>query len=177
MFFIKKILVILSLIFLVVIITKKDNSFIIPQDALRLRVLANSNSAEDQNIKKEVKDNLEKTIYPFLKKANSSEEAKLILRNNLDLIETSVTNTLNNEFNYGFNVNLGMNYFPQKTYKGVLYKAGDYESLVVTLGTGLGNNWWCVLFPPLCLIEAEESNIKDVQYKFFVKTMFDKYMK
>ncbi|MBQ9011225.1 MAG: stage II sporulation protein R, partial [Bacilli bacterium] len=52
-------------------------------------------------------------------------------------------------------------------YKGVKYKEGYYESLLVTLGKGKGDNWWCVLFPPLCLIEADESS--DVQYKSFVK--------
>lgn len=67
----------------------------------------------------------------------------------------------------------GFNYFPSKKYKGITYKDGYYESLVVTLGEGKGDNWWCVLFPPLCLLEAEEST--DVEYKSYVKELIDKY--
>ena len=67
------------------------------------------------------------------------------------------------------------NYFPQKEFKGVTYEEGYYESLVVTLGSGSGDNWWCVLFPPLCLLEAEESEKDDVEYQFFVKELIDKY--
>lgn len=79
------------------------------------------------------------------------------------------------EENYleGFKINYGSNYFPEKKYKGITYKEGYYESLVITLGEGKGDNWWCVLFPPLCLIEADES--RNVEYKSFVKEMFDKY--
>ena len=65
------------------------------------------------------------------------------------------------------------NYFPKKVYKGVEYKEGLYESLVVTLGKGEGNNWWCVLFPPICMIEAEESS--DIEYTTMVKEVINKY--
>ena len=69
-----------------------------------------------------------------------------------------------------------MNYFPKKVYKGVTYEAGNYESLVITLGDGLGKNWWWVMFPPLCLLEAEETEeTTEVEYKFFIKELIDKY--
>ena len=58
----------------------------------------------------------------------------------------------------------------------IKYKEGNYESLVVTLGDGSGDNFWCVLFPPLCLLEAEDTN-NEVEYKFFVKELIDKYLK
>ena len=74
-------------------------------------------------------------------------------------------------------IHYGLNYFPKKEYKGVIYEEGYYESLVVTLGNGNGDNWWCVLFPPLCLLEAQETNTQDVEYKFFVQDLIDKYMK
>ena len=67
--------------------------------------------------------------------------------------------------------------FQKKKYKGVTYKEGNYESLVVTIGSGKGDNWWCLMFPPLCLMDIEnESNANSVDYKFFVKDIFDKYM-
>ena len=75
-------------------------------------------------------------------------------------------------------LNYGQNYFPEKVYGGVIYKEGYYESLVVTLGDGQGKNWWCVLFPPLCSVEAEsKEQASEVEYKFFVKDLITKYFK
>ena len=67
-----------------------------------------------------------------------------------------------------------MNYFPKKVYKGIIYEEGEYESLVITLGSGQGDNFWCVLFPPLCLLEGN-NDTEDVTYQFFVKEMLEKY--
>ena len=74
-----------------------------------------------------------------------------------------------------YSINFGKNYFPEKVYYDVTYPAGEYESLVITLGDGLGENWWCVLFPPLCLLEAEEKNIDKVEYKLFAKEIIEKF--
>ena len=72
-----------------------------------------------------------------------------------------------------FDINFGLNYFPKKEFKGIIYNEGYYESVVVTLGEGLGDNWWCVLFPPLCMIEAQEST--NVEYTTVVKEVINKY--
>ena len=80
-------------------------------------------------------------------------------------------------YNKKYTINYGYNYFPKKKYKGITYKEGNYESLVITLGEGAGDNFWCVLFPPLCLIEADETSNDNVEYKFFVKELIDKYLK
>ena len=56
-----------------------------------------------------------------------------------------------------------------------MYKAGNYESLVVTIGEGAGNNFWCVLFPPLCLLDNEKTDTSDVEYQFYVKNILDKF--
>ena len=105
------------------------------------------------------------------------DEARSLLKNNTISLEKSIEETLlQNNMNPIFDINYGMNYFPEKIYNVVEYKAGEYESLVVTLGEGVGDNWWCVLFPPLCLMEAEE--VKDsekIEYKFFVQELIDKY--
>ena len=69
-----------------------------------------------------------------------------------------------------------MHEFPEKEYKGVVYDEGYYESLLVTLGEGKGDNFWCVLFPPLCLMEAEETDdTTEVEYKSFIKEIIEKY--
>ena len=71
-----------------------------------------------------------------------------------------------------FEVKFGYNYFPVKEYKGIKYDEGYYESLVVSIGEAKGDNWWCVLFPPLCLLESEENS--DVEYRFFVQELLNK---
>lgn len=146
----------------------------IPDDALRIRVVPNSNSDYDQEIKGKVRGELEVTMYDMLKEADSSEEARSIIKDNLEQIKVDVGDVLkNNNYDKPFEVNFGYNYFPEKEYKGVTYDEGYYESLLVTLGEGKGDNWWCVLFPPLCLIEADENT--DVEYKSLVRELIDKY--
>lgn len=151
-----------------------SNSNLIPDEAIRIRVIANSNSDYDQKIKYNVKDSIEKDIYDMLSNAKNIDTARYILKQNLSNIENTISNVLNEQnYNLPFDVNFGLNYFPKKEFKGVTYNEGYYESLVVTLGNGEGDNWWCVLFPPLCLIEAEDSS--DVEYTTMVKTIIDKY--
>lgn len=147
----------------------------IPEDAIRIRIIPNSNSDFDQTMKMKVKEKLEITMFDLLKEASSSEEARNIIKNNLNLIDKDVEKILNdNYYDIDYNINYGLNYFPSKKYKGIKYDAGYYESLLVTLGKGEGDNWWCVLFPPLCLIEGEENS--DVEYKSFVKEILEKYL-
>lgn len=154
-----------------------DKNILIPEDAIRFRVIANSNLDNDQEIKKIVSKELQKELYNSLKDVKNVDEARNLLKNNTISLEKSIEETLiKNNMNPVFDINYGMNYFPEKIYNGVEYKAGEYESLVVTLGEGVGDNWWCVLFPPLCLMEAEE--VKDsekIEYKFFVQELIDKY--
>ena len=149
-------------------------SNIIPDDAIRIRIIANSNSEYDQKIKLKVKDKVEYDMYNLLKNTKSIEEARSIIKDNLINVENDIDKTLQSEnYKLPFTINFGLNYFPKKEFKGITYDDGYYESVVVTLGDGLGDNWWCILFPPLCMIEAEEST--DVEYTTMVKTIIDKY--
>ncbi len=167
-------LMVISL-FYIFISNSMAKSLTIPNDALRIRIIPNSNSDYDQFIKRKVRDNLEITMYDLLKNAKSSEEARQIILDNLYLIDKDVENILNGEkYDLGYKVNYGYNYFPMKEYKGVKYEEGYYESLIVTLGRGEGDNWWCVLFPPLCLIEASEND--DIEYKSIVSEILEKYL-
>lgn len=147
---------------------------LIPEEAIRIRVIANSNSEHDQEIKLKVKDRLEYDMYNILKDTTDLNLARELIKNNLDSVEKNIDKVLQDEnYKLPFNINFGLNYFPQKEFKGITYDEGYYESVVVTLGEGLGDNWWCVLFPPLCTLEAEEST--DVEYTTMVKTVIDKY--
>ena len=148
---------------------------IIPEDAIRIRVIPNSNDRYDVEIKEEVSEMLKSDMYNLLKDIKGTDNAKKVINNNLDNIESNIKDLFIKEnYKEEFNVNFGLNYFPEKEYKSIKYKEGYYESLVVTIGEGKGDNWWCVLFPPLCLIEAEEND--DVEYTSFVKEIIDKNM-
>ena len=164
----KKTFLILGLI-LIITITKTSEKVIIPDEAIRFRVIANSNSNLDQTNKKKIAKKLSTNISTVLRTSNSIDDARIKLKENIPTFKAVVSEEAKKE-NYDIN-----NYFPEKHYKGVTYKEGNYESLVVKLGEGKGENFWCVLFPPLCLLEAEESDKDEVEYKSFIKEIIDKY--
>ncbi len=171
----KKLILVIFIIVCFYVCLGHVSSLVIPEDALRIRVIANSNDEYDQGVKSIVKENIQYKMYDLLKDTKGIDEARKIIHNNLNNIDSEVENTLQLlNYNLGYDINYGLNYFPSKEYKGVIYNEGYYESLVITLGEGKGDNWWCVLFPPLCLIEAEASD--DVEYTSFVKELLEKYL-
>lgn len=170
------VLLILTVMFVISNNNNKDKKVIIPKESIRFRVIANSDSSIDQQNKKIVASNLEKDVMSVLKNTNNLKDARKTLKNNTNHFRNNIDKTLlNNNIKEDYTINYGNNYFPEKTYKGVKYEAGEYESLVVTLGEGNGANFWCVLFPPLCLLEGEETTSNDVQYSSFIKEVIDKY--
>lgn len=173
----KIILVVLALISIYVTYntSRKKESVVIPSSAIRFRVLANSNSPRDQRIKEEVRDKLQKELYMLLENTNTINEARVLIKDKIVDFKNIVEEELEGEA-YSYDIDYGMHQFPEKTYKGVVYEAGEYESLLVTLGEGKGDNWWCVLFPPLCLLEAEEkTDTNEIEYKSFIKEKLEKY--
>jgi stage II sporulation protein R len=175
----KKIIVLLiSLILLFSIYTKnKEKESIIPDSAIRFRVIANSNTAYDQNIKIQIRNLIQNKILELTKDAKSIKEVrKILLEHREELYELTRDKLKNLGYDKSFSLNYGNNYFPEKKYKGLIYKSGNYESLVITLGEGNGDNFWCVLFPPLCTLEVDEST-SEVEYKFFIKEIIDKYFR
>lgn len=166
----KKIIVCLFIVTVLVLVNKEETKVLIPEDAIRFRIIANSNSIEDQKEKIEIRNELEPIIGDILTNSTTKEETKTEINNNLYKI-----NHVIDKFNTKYNVNYGLNFFPEKNYKGVTYKEGNYESLVITLGDGLGDNWWCVLFPPLCLLEANKTNYDDITYTSYFQELINKY--
>ena len=174
----KKVLIVLSVLIIILVSNTTTDDLIIPDESIRVRVIANSNSATDQAIKKIVRDEISKEITVLLEDVTNIEDARQVIKDNIDAIDKTVKNVLlENNYNDKYVINYGYNLFPSKKYKGVVYKEGYYESVVVTLGNGDGNNWWCVLFPPLCLMETNQDNLDEVEYKSFIKEIIDKYFK
>lgn len=167
----KKILVLILISYILFITNVKSKQIIIPNEAIRLRIIANSNSEYDQNIKMKLSFEIEKKISKLLENTRDVTEAKKIIKNNIGELNNYIKEFLEKEnCDLKYTIVYGDNYFPNKTYNGVTYNEGLYESLLITLGNGKGKNWWCVLFPPLCLMETE-----DPEYKFLVQELIDKY--
>ena len=169
-----------SLMLITVSNNYKENYYIIPDESIRIRIISNSNNVNDQYLKKQVKTNLELDLAEDLKNSKTIETSRQIIKTNLNKYEQTIKQALKNEHsNQKFNIDYGYHHFPEKTYKGVKYKEGEYESLLVTLGKGEGDNWWCVLFPPICSLEEDEessNNNKNTEYSLFIKEIFDKYI-
>ena len=170
----KKIIIILTIITSFLIYnTIKDQEIIIPDTSIRLRVIPNSNSILDQNMKNKVKKYLEKNTYTLLENVNDINTARKIINDNVSDLDTAISNIFKeNNYNMKYDINFGYNYFPEKEYRKVKYKEGYYESIVITIGEGKGDNWWCVLFPNLCLVDLE--NISDVEYKSWIEEKINK---
>ena len=175
----KKIIVLVLSVIAIIYIFNNTNSKenIIPDEAIRFRVVASSNAMYDQNIKIQVRNTIQNEILKLIKDSDSINETRNILKKHQKELYEIASKKLK-ELNYDkdFTMNYGYNYFPEKKYRGIKYKSGNYESLVITLGEGNGDNFWCVLFPPLCMIEVED-NSNDVEYRFFVKEIINKYLK
>ena len=116
---------------------------------LRLHILANSDSEEDQAVKLRVRD----ALLPLFKAADTYEDARsFVLSHGAALLETCRAVLTAAGVPYGAQLLLGVSDFPDRTYGGVLFPAGAYDALRIVLGDGAGHNWWCVLFPPLCVV-------------------------
>lgn len=164
----KKIIIVLFIIMVILVGINEKENILIPSESIRFRVIANSNSEEDQQLKLEVKNHVEKELYNIIGDAKNIDEAREKISNNLDKVDEILR-----KYNVSYDINYGNNYFPQKEYKGIKYNEGNYESLVITLGNGLGHNWWCVLFPPLCLLD-EQNNLENAEYEFYASKLINK---
>lgn len=173
----KKIIFFLTAIMIIFTLSTKEKELIIPKESIRFRVIANSDSNIDQETKILVREKVQNKVLEDLSDINSIKDARNIIISNISNYENLINETLKSDKKENlYQVNYGLNFFPKKNYKGVKYEEGYYESLVVTLGNGNGNNWWCVLFPPLCLLETEENmDTTEVEYKFFISELIEKY--
>jgi stage II sporulation protein R len=131
----------------------------------RLHVVANSDSDADQQVKMKVRDAVLMATEEGVLACESADEAEEYIDKNLEIIVATANDTLEkNGFDYEATATVGTYHFPDREYQGVRYPEGDYEALRVVLGDGEGQNWWCVMFPPLCLSELEAEDQDEVQY-------------
>lgn len=163
----KKIIIILFAFMAIVLLSNKTDKVIIPKSSIRYRIIANSNDKDDQILKLKINEDVLPIIIKSINEVNNIDEAKTSIKNSIPNIKKILDN-----YNVDYQINYGNNYFPQKKYKNVLYEQGNYESLVISLDKAKGDNFWCVLFPPLCLIDTNNEN---VEYESYVKKIINKY--
>ena len=152
-------------------------------NVLRLHVLANSDSNEDQTLKLEVRDRILEETATLFKDCKTKDEAREAVESNLDKIREIAEQTVREAgYDYSVSVSLGEEEYPTKNYEECCFPAGEYLSLRVVIGEAEGENWWCVLFPPLCIDAAGESRevfaevgLTDEQYSFITETDNPKY--
>ena len=145
-------------------------------DYLRLHIRANSNSEIDQNIKYEIKDELVEFLTPYFCNVSSKSEAIEIVNSlNKKMSDICVEVLRKNGFNYSANVKINNEYFPTRTYANTTLESGYYDAVIVELGEAVGDNWWCVMYPPLCFItngNQTEITFKSKIVEWF-KSIFD----
>ncbi len=141
-------------------------------DYLRIHVRANSNSAEDQQVKYEVKDEVVKFITPYVAECVTKEAAIETMNKLIPEIENVCRNALTERgYTYGAKASVRSENFPTRVYGDLTLEAGVYDALIVELGTGTGDNWWCVIYPPLCFTSATY----DVQYRSLLYDIINKF--
>lgn len=127
----------------------------VEEQVLRLHVLANSDEEEDQALKLKVRDSLLAAGESLFWKASSREEAEQLIRDNLELLRQAAERTVMAEgFSYPVTLSLEDAYFETRDYGDFSLPLGQYLSLKAVIGKGEGKNWWCILYPPLCLSSA-----------------------
>ncbi len=123
---------------------------------IRLHIIANSDSTNDQTLKLAVRDEVLKKVEKLTENCKSTEDAEKLVSENLGLLEECADKVIaENGFEYRSRAEVSDVYFPTKVYDGFSLPAGKYRALRIHLGEGRGKNWWCVLFPPVCVSAAE----------------------
>lgn len=134
----------------------------ISSSVFRLHVIANSDSKEDQDLKYIVRDNVLEYMNTLTAGSTSKNEIIEIASNNLENFKQIAQDTIyENGFNYEVSVEIGNFDFPTKTYGDVSFPPGFYDALKIKIGEAKGQNWWCVMFPPLCFIDVSSGVVPD----------------
>ena len=134
----------------------------IADSVFRLHVIANSDSAEDQNLKYIVRDKVIEYMSSISQNASSKEDVIEIAKANLDKIQAIASQTIReNGYTYSVNVEVGNFSFPSKRYGDITLPHGYYDALRIKIGEAEGQNWWCVMFPPLCFVDVTSGVVPD----------------
>ncbi|MCL2354799.1 MAG: stage II sporulation protein R [Oscillospiraceae bacterium] len=134
----------------------------ISSSVFRLHIIANSNSDEDQRLKYLIRDDILEYIDEMTENLNYVDEVITFAENNIEEIRTIAQNTIHaNGYTYTVNTQIGNFRFPTKQYGDITFPPGFYNALKIEIGESIGNNWWCVMFPPLCFVDVSSGIVPD----------------
>lgn len=162
-----KFTVIISILFLLYVYLLATNyTYAISEDlsnsVLRLHVIANSDTPEDQDLKYKVRDNIINYMNSISEDITSKEDALELVKNNKETFISIARQTIiDNGFNYDVNIDFGNFYFPTKNYGDISFPSGNYDAIKIEIGEAKGQNWWCVMFPPLCFVDVSTGIVPD----------------
>ena len=146
-------------------------------DYLRLHIRANSNAVVDQNVKYEIKDLTVKYFSEYLGNVKSKKEAEDVVNRLSENLKVKCLNLLKSKgFNYSVNIAIKNEFFPTRTYSNTTLESGYYDAVIIELGEAKGDNWWCVMYPPLCFMNKNE-NTMQIKYKSKIVEWFCKLFK
>ncbi len=164
----KKIVLIISIILVIILLS--NNNYNVTNDMIRFRVIANSNNSEDIIMKEKVVKTLSNLLF---KNNDSIEDTRNNVISNINNIENKIDKLFKkNKYDMTYNISYGLNHFPKKEYNGQVFSEGDYESLVIEIGEAKGNNYFCILYPPLCMIDEDKTD--EVKYDFKIVELLKK---
>lgn len=134
----------------------------ISQEIIRFHVLANSDSDSDQELKMKVKEEVLEGLASKLEHSSSIDETREILLNNIMYIEDITHDVIEKEgYDYDVSVNIVNTQFPQIAYGNMTLPEGEYEALQIIIGSGKGQNWWCVMYPMLCFVDVAKGEVSE----------------
>lgn len=138
------------------------DSEVIKDKMIRFHVIANSDSIEDQDIKLKVRDRVLEYIYPKLEESLEIDRSREILKeNDKDIKDIALKVLEQNNYNYNVESTLSNEVFPVKSYGDITLPQGEYEAYRIIIGEGKGQNWWCVMFPPLCFVDITKGEVSN----------------
>lgn len=163
---IRHIIIIISLFFIYTLVSAFSYANIVSKDlcqsVFRLHVIANSDTVSDQSLKYKVRDNVLSYMNNLCSNIKTKEEAIKIAKNHQDEFYKIAKQTIiDNGYDYDVKIKIGIFDFPTKQYGDISFPAGSYDALRIEIGEAKGQNWWCVMFPPLCFVDMTSGIVPD----------------
>ncbi|MBO5349726.1 MAG: stage II sporulation protein R [Clostridia bacterium] len=174
--FLSKLLFIFFIIIIFIFISAKSYSNTmfknISNSFLRLHIIANSDSTEDQMVKYKIRDAIIEYMSPYFDGVSSKDDALTILNNHInEIYNIALDVASSNGYYYPITVSVGNFYFPTREYDTITLPEGYYDALKIELGESKGQNWWCVMFPSLCILESSDSDFSDDSKKILQENL------
>lgn len=162
----------LCIIFFVLIFAGREDDNKYYKEYLRIHIRANSNFTCDQDVKYQIKDSVVDFLTPIISSCETKKDFEKKLKENLINIECISNNILaQNSFDYKSHARIDNEYFPTRSYDSLTLENGYYDALIIDLGDAKGDNWWCVVYPPLCFLSSNSNYI----YKSRIAEIIKKY--